>query len=287
MIKNINVGRGVTRGSMTVFPLWSPGGGRSAYTVSPRTLRVAEAPDGPQVDTLRVVNTGDRPVLVLEGQLFEGGWQHRMATRPVMVGVHQRIDVEVACVEQGRWAGDRTQRSRGRRATPWIRESVRDADRVGQTVQAEVWTRVAQHAEGTGENPTASLVHRLDEGVATDWSDHELLPGQTGVLIGVGGQPYVAEMFDSSRLLMGQVRAILEAAALDAERMPGPGTPVRRAHRFVERFERLVPQVARGAGVAWEWRDRTDHVDASVIQFNDQFVHTRMTNLRHPLLAFA
>ncbi|MBE7324514.1 hypothetical protein IEQ44_07605 [Nocardioides sp. Y6] len=110
MIENIHVGRGLTRGSMTVFPLWAPRTGPSTHTVSPRTLDVAETDGGPQVDTLVMGNHGDKAVLVLEGQLFEGGWQHRMATRPVMIGIHQQVPVEVACVEQGRWEGERTQR---------------------------------------------------------------------------------------------------------------------------------------------------------------------------------
>ena len=53
---------------------------------------------GPDVGTLMVGNHGDKPVLVLEGQLFESGWQHRMATESVMVGVHQRMPVSVACL---------------------------------------------------------------------------------------------------------------------------------------------------------------------------------------------
>lgn len=289
MIENIHVGRGVTRGSMTVFPLWAPRTGPSTHTVSPRTLDVTETDGGPQVDTLVMGNHGDKPVLVLEGQLFEGGWQHRMATRPVMIGVHHQVPVEVACVEQGRWAGERTQRSAGRRATPWVRESVRSPFGVGLLgdVQGEVWRRVAHHAADRPGNETTSLVTRLDAGTATDWSDYQLLPGQAGVLIGVGGQPYAAELFDSSRHLQRQVRAILEAAALDAEKVAGPPTPSRRAHRFVDRFMALEAQERRPAGVAEEQLACSTYVDASVVHHAGRPVHTRMTNVRHPMLATA
>src|SRR5690606_17510306 len=140
----------------------------------------------PTVGTLLVGNVGDSPALVLEGQLFEGGWQHRMATRPVMVGVHQRMAMDVACVEQGRWEGERVQRSKGRRATPRIRESVR----AGNNVQQEVWDRVAAYTAGT-DNPTGSFVHRLDDASSlADWADYRPLPGQSGVLIGLGGHPF-------------------------------------------------------------------------------------------------
>ncbi|WP_110183046.1 ARPP-1 family domain-containing protein [Nocardioides solisilvae] len=276
----LHIGRGTTRGAMTVFPLWSAEGGPDRYTLDPRHLVVSEMHDGPDVGRLMVGNAGDKAVLVLEGQLFEGGWQHRMATRPVMVGAGQRIAVEVACVEQGRWGGGRAQRTVGRRATPYIREAVRGhAD-----VQGEVWERVARHTAGT-DNPTTSFVRHLDERTASvDWSDYRLLPGQSGVLIGVGGQPYVGEVFSSQRRLRVQLDAILRAAALDAWHAPGVPTPGRRARRFVDRFEAAALGDRRPAGEAEEIAGRTPYVDASTLRWQGRDVHSRMTNVRHPML---
>ncbi|GAB2855001.1 ARPP-1 family domain-containing protein [Nocardioides pacificus] len=281
MMQDLHIGRGHTRGAMTVFPLWSATSGPGRYTLSTRQLEVSEMDDGPDVGSLMVGNVGDRPALVLEGQLFEGGWQHRMATRPMLIGVHQRIPVEVACVEQGRWSGGSRQETRGRRATPYIREAVRgDVD-----VQGEVWTRVARHTAGS-DNPTGSFVRRLDESDATrsDWSDYRLLPGQSGVLIGVGGQPYVAEVFSHQLSLRRQLQPILEAAALDALHAPVEATPGRRARRFIDRFGRTPLVVPRPAGLGMEHSGRTQYVDASVLRWQDDIVHTRMSNVRHPML---
>lgn len=279
-MKNLHVGRGITRGAMTVFPLWAPRSGAGRHTLSPRHLEINESDGGPDVGTLMVGNVGDRPALVMEGQLFEGGWQHRMATRSVMVGVHQRMAMDVACVEQGRWQGDRVQRTTGRRATPRIRESVR----VAADVQQEVWDRVATYTAGT-ENPTDSFVRRLDDGRgAVDWADYRTLPGQSGVLIGLGGHPYAAELFAGERQLIQQVKAILEAAALDAAQVPAVETPGRRARRFIDRFERLEFGERRTAGVAEEHLARSPHLDASVLRWQDAPVHVRMSNVRHPVL---
>ena len=90
---NLHIGRGITRGAMTVFPIWNATYGHGRYSLTGRHLDVTEVDAGPQVDTLMVGNVGDRPALVFEGQLFEGGWQHRMATRSIVVGVHQRVPV--------------------------------------------------------------------------------------------------------------------------------------------------------------------------------------------------
>lgn len=275
----LHVGRGTTRGAMTVFPLWSAHTGFSRYTTDARHLDVSECDGGPVVSTLMVGNTGDRPVLVLEGQLFEGGWQHRMACRSTMLGVHQRVPVEVACVEQGRWGGGRHQHSRGRRATPYIRDAVR---REGNA-QGEVWSRVARHTAGT-DNATGSFVRHLDAADVVDTSAFRRLPGQVGVLIGIGGQPYVAEVFDSQTTLRRQYAAILEAAALDARFAPVVPTPGRRARRFVERLDAVRLRSAGAAGIAERVAGRTDHLDAAGLRWQRRDVHLRVSHVRHPLL---
>jgi len=276
----LHVGRGVTRGGMTVFPLWGGAAGFSGCTTDPKHLDVSECDDGPDVSTVMVGNTGERPVLVLEGQLFEGGWQHRMASGSTLVGVRQRVPVEVACVEQGRWGGSHRQQSRGRRATPFVRESVRGA----ADMQGEVWRRVAMHTRGT-DNVTGSLVRHLDASqAAPDLDAFTILPGQAGVLIGVGGQPYVAEVFDSRSTLRRQFRSIIEGVALDACMAPRVETPGRRARRFIERFDHVRLGAAGSAGIAEHLVGRSEYVDASAVRWQDRDLHLRMSNVRHPLL---
>jgi hypothetical protein len=277
----LHVGRGTTRGAMTVFSMWTTTGGVGRYTTLAKHLDVNEVDGGPDVGTLMVGNTCDRPVLVLEGQLFEGGWQHRMAVKSLLVGVRQRIPVEVACVEQGRWSGERRQRSRGRRATPYVR----DAARGSGDVQGEVWSRVARHTRGT-TNPTRSLVEHLDRAGdhLPDWSDLRPLPGQSGVLIGIGGQPYVAEIFDSPHTLRRQLAAILQVAALDAQEAPGVTTPGRRARRFAERCGALRFEHVGPAGIGEEVRGRSAYVEATSLRWEGGDVHTRLSNVRHPML---
>lgn len=285
----LHVGRGETRGALTVFPLWtahtSAGRGYRRYTMGGRGLDVTELTEGPSVDHLQVGNTGDHPALVLEGQLFEGGWQHRMARHSTMIGVHQRLAVDVACVEQGRWGGSSRQHSRGRRATPYVRDSVR---RAAGDVQDEVWARVADHTRaftGGEENQTQSLVRRMDaDSELRSWADLRPLPGQTGVLLGVGGQPLVAEVFDSPTSLRRALPALLEAAALDALLAPPVPTPGRRARRFADRAGRLRPVRYEPAGIAERRYTGNDHLDAASLHWDGVDVHTRLTYVRHPVL---
>lgn len=278
-MNELHVGRGTTRNEVTVFPVWTARTGFTGCTTDAGVLEVSEHDDGPTVSTLLVGNPSDRPVLVLEGQLFEGGWQHRMAARSMVIGVHQRVPVEVACVEQGRWGGDARQSSRGRRATPYVRDAVR----AGGDVQGEVWRRVAAHTRGT-DNATGSLVRRLD-GEASGAADaFRVLPGQSGLLIGVGGQPLTLEVFESQRALRSQFRALVEAALLDAQLAPQVATPSRRALRFVAELEQLWMREAGPAGAAEESRGRSERIDASALTLDGRDLHLRASYVAHPML---
>lgn len=275
----LHIGRGMSRGSLTLFPIWNGASAPRQYAMDPSLLELSEREEGPTVPALSATNTGKRPVLVLEGQLFEGGWQHRMATTSALIAPQQRALIEVACVEQGRWAGGTRQHSRGRRATPYVRSGA-----VSGQGQGEVWRRVGQYVGA--DNATRSLVQQLDR------SDHVALtdgltplPGQAGILIGLGGQPYIAEVFDDPRTLREQFDSIVAAAALDAPRAPEVSTPARRARRLIERFELLCMTEAGPAGVATRSEARSEYLDASAVRWQDRDLHLRITNVRHPLLA--
>lgn len=287
-MNTIHVGQGATVGALTVFPVWTAPTGLDAYTTSPHAVRVAEVEGGAQVERLRATNLADRPVLVLEGQLFEGGWQHRMALFSTLVEAGEAYDLEVACVEQGRWAGDREQFTRGRRGTPYVRDALRDAP---EEAQHEVWHRVERRTVASRAehgNDSGSLVHEMDRATdPVDVSRLPLLPGQNGVLVGLGGQPYALEVFSSAQVLLEQYEAVLGAAALDAVHVPAAArvpTPGRRARRFVARLERTVLQPEREAGLAVAYRARTERVDLAVLRWHEADLYTRASNLGHPML---
>lgn len=282
----LHIGRGINRGALTVFPVWNGAGGRRRYGTDMTSVAVTELDGGPAVPGLSAANAGDKPVLVLEGQLFEGGWQHRMAVRSVLLAPGRPVTVDVACVEHGRWNGDGRQLGRGRRATPFVRSGA-TAPPAGRDAQGEVWQRVSTY-DGARQDPTGSFVTHLDR------SARELrrmtrglrpLPGQAGVLVAVAGQPLMLEVFDDTETLREQFDSIVAAAGLDALGQAEVTTPSRRARRLVERLERtqLVPGGLDELGCE-RLEGRTPDLDVSVLSWNRRPVHVRATFLRHPSL---
>ena len=284
---NLHVGRGATAGALTVFPVWRSDGGRRKYVTDVGQVDISENEGGAVVPTLTATNLGPKPVLVLEGHLFEGGWQHRMAVASSMLEPARRTQLEVACVEHGRWGGGSRQEGRGRRATPFVRAGSHatpaDTDR-----QSEVWRRVGTYVGA--HDDTGSLVTRLDLAEAeVDRLVEDLRPlaGQVGVVVAIGGQPLMAEIFDDPRTLAEQFASIVRAAGLDALGQPELRTPSRRAWRMVDRLELLRPAPAGTGGLAMRTAARSEHLDVTGLVWEGRDVHLRATNLRHPILVGA
>ncbi|QBR91834.1 ARPP-1 family domain-containing protein [Nocardioides euryhalodurans] len=283
----LHIGQGTAVGAITVFPVWHDGHVRSLriYDTASASLTVTEADTGPSVPTLQVTNSGEKPVLVLDGQLFEEGMQHRMATRSTLVRAGGAMPIEVACVEQSRWAGATTQATRGRRANLVVR------DGYGAGGQEEVWRRIASYDAIAGRvSRTGSLAERLDTASADEQAKVlsaavRPIGGQCGVLIGVGGQPLLLEVFDHPTTLREQLRPLYRAAALDAYGAPALPTPARRARRFAERLAQvqldLEPDVGQMGRLG---RATNEHLDVAELRHRLSTVHLRASYRRHPLL---
>lgn len=264
---DMHVGSPVERGGLTVFPVFNGSAvGERGYAVHAPKLVVAERAGAPVVGQLVVTNTGPKPALVLEGELLEGGMQHRVAARSVVVEPGWSAVLEVRCVEEGRWSGAGAHVRGGRRAPVRVRAA---------GGQQEVWERVSRY----GTSSTRSLLETTrdaDAAARALVAGLRPLPFQSGVLIGIGGQPVMLEVFDSPRTLARVWDGLLHAAAVDAVGRPVVPTPGRRARRFVRRVAQ-VPLAADGRGATAEAR-------VAVLGWRGRAVQTVALNPRHELV---
>ncbi|HEX8508235.1 MAG TPA: DUF6569 family protein, partial [Propionibacteriaceae bacterium] len=274
--------RGTSRGALTVFPIWGGYSGPRGYSLNGEACLVTEREDGSDVSSLTASNQGSRPLLILEGQLMEGGWQHRMLTRSVLLPAGASMDFDVVCVEAGRWAGGAEHRSSDRRGSLRVRGALTsDGDQ-----QGEVWSRVTGYQARYGANDTSSLVGHVDRADAeVDRLVEGFAPllGQVGVVIGIAGQPVVAEVFDSATTLTSQFRSLVRAAALDALGQQEVATPSRRARRFMDRASRVPRTAIAAAGLGRTLAGADPYATVSALAWRRRDVHVVATNPRHSL----
>jgi len=276
----IHVGQGTHRGPLTVFPVWTDSAPLTGLlTGASAAVDVAERAGSPAVDQLVVTNRAERPVLVLAGELLEGGWQNRTLTSSTVLEPAVPTVLPVLCVEQGRWGGDGQHRRRARRAPVALRPHLEGPD-----AQHEVWRRVSGYGAVAGPSPTDSLVDRLDRSRGYGLTDGVApLAGQSGVLIGIAGRPVSLELLGSRRALTAHWTALLDAAVLDALGRPAVRTTAALARGFAERVQSTDLAPVRGAGAGRRFggggRVRVDDV-----RWRDRTAHLTAIDLTHPVL---
>jgi hypothetical protein len=305
----LHVGRGTGFGPLTVFPVWT-GAAAPAGLVTGQGARVdvAERANGPSVGELRVTNVGDRVALLVEGELLEGGWQHRALIHDVLLSPGASMAVAVACVESGRWGGSSPLKRRSRRASASVRAAL-SAGSPG--MQADVWQRIGRYGTALGGSATQSYVDHLDRlagpglpraagplglqdglsGLVRWIRQLPLLPGQRGVIAGIAGQPVSLELYPSKSALAAHVHEALTGLLLDAVASGAApeAMPSRRARLFASRLDGIHaearPSVNAGAGTALGVT--TKHIALSGVSLAGRWAHLTVLNRHHPLLEIA
>ncbi|NHW47127.1 hypothetical protein HAV21_09510 [Paenarthrobacter sp. MSM-2-10-13] len=227
-VPQLHLGVGTALGPLSIFPVWTSGHGDLAISTGAHAnVAVNELPDGAQVGKLMASNNGPRPALLLEGELLEGGKQHRTCAHDVILGAGETRTIGTYCVEEGRWeAGMSSHRRQSRRAPLTVRAEL--ASRVGASDssnrQGRIWERVRRLDAARGASATNSLVDHLDrQALAPSFDPNDALPpidGQRGVLFGIGTQPLVLEIFGTHTMFRRHYHQLIRAALLDLELLP-------------------------------------------------------------------
>ena len=122
------------------------------------------------VPALQAKNATNFDVLLIAGQLVQGGKQNRGINADMLVGAGQSAKIPVTCVEQGRWSG--TPRSRfghaGFEPIDVRFSKMRDVhasqreNGTAEANQSKVWSTISQMSRVLrSESPSADLLHSI------------------------------------------------------------------------------------------------------------------------------
>ena len=204
----------------------------------------------------------DVPVLLIEGETFEGGRQNRVLNVSVLLGVGT-TPIPVSCVEAHRWSDEGAMRLSDRRAPRRLRHaknrSVQHSLRTDgsrYSDQSAVWDTVDATLSARGvASDTANLQHAYEALDATiretephdgnnylqrggDADQLEPLPGQSGVVVAAGGRCITADLFDNAETLAAYSCQIVTSHTFDLPTKTAKPPSIDRALRFVHRIYR-------------------------------------------------
>jgi hypothetical protein len=219
---------------LTVFPLVrSAAVDRTQYlTLSDglkrKLVTVSEVGQGGSVNTLLVANNGNLPLLILGGEVVLGGQQDRVLGQDTIIPAHEKMKLQVFCVEHGRWSGSRQFSAAQGMVDGKIRVRAKyKADQ--QQVWDEVATKNAHHgvAPATGtyrnlaagdEGKKAVAPYRAAVGDALD-----KLPqakNVVGVVVAINGRVTNVELFAKPELFAAYRDKLLDSIYLGAADAP-------------------------------------------------------------------
>lgn len=231
VLRQIRVGRSTVCGGVAAVHLFAP----VASGAPP--LPIAEGLEGgdvvvrecssPRVGQLEVMNRSERVVIGIGGELLCGGKQDRTANSSFVIRPGRIIELDVSCVERGRWSEGQHFRSSRQLSTGTLRSSLMrsvhdNITRVRSRAsdQGAVWNEVARTGRNLGTRSRSEALGDAYEAAAGEIeaiaAQVHAEPGQTGIAFFNGDSLSSVDLFGHEQLLAHYLPMLARAAVADA-----------------------------------------------------------------------
>ena len=295
LMTDASVGTPIIRGGIGLFPLYlhGPVGHGPVSTVAsvltgPATgVSIAEQADA-EVPTIVAENPNAQPVLLVDGQIVEGGRQTRALNVSVLLEGRSRMAIPVSCVEAGRWHGGMDFRHSGQIVNRRVRrtkhlgvgENVR-LHGVKSSDQGAVWSAISHELAALGVRSQSgaftAAADRLDRDslgeVVREIQQKGPLPGQCGVVVAHGRRIVSMEVFATPAMLAAHWNGIVQAVFLDTPNSVDGNPSATKALRFVRHMAKGDARTAPGVGLGTEHHVRTRYVAGQALVHDGMVVH--------------
>ncbi len=276
-LQKTKLARKQTFENLTIFPVLTPDGTAPDYLTLEQALEeelihITERDDGASVPELKLVNRGNRPVLIIEGEELVGAKQNRIVNASFLVAAESEVVLPVSCVEQGRWHYDTDKFASGKRMMhPSLRRQHQqdvkfslDRGAGYRSNQGRIWDDIAaKSARMQVHAPTgamAAVFESCEDRLFDYLKAFHLLDRQTGALFAVNGEILGLECFGYADTFGRFFEKLVKSYALDAldggAENKKPSVPPGEAGRFVESAAKCEkqshPSLGRGENVTLE-----------------------------------
>jgi len=278
--------------NLTLAPLRGEGRRRLGYilaaeAISAGTLTVTEVDESGSVPELLAVNSGEKMILLLDGEELVGAKQNRILNTTVLLRPRSRTKIPVSCVEQGRWHHVSPEFASGNYSPSTLRarksRSVTANLRQGgpaESDQGEVWDDVERCIAATAApSPTMAMrdvvEHRresLDQYV-------DALPypeNACGVTVAIDGKFVAADIFDRPDTLERIWPRLVTGYAMDAigRRQDKPGTfSAKAAEVLLDHIGEIECTPCPSVGAGKDWRFEAEDVVGQALMTSRVCVH--------------
>jgi len=291
-LKGIELGDVQIHRNLAMWPLLGGGGDGADYlllgeAIGAGLVRVTEISEGGRVPEMKLTNTADLPVLVLEGETLVGAKQNRTTNLSILAPARTTIVIPVSCVEAGRWdaaapeaeVSDHLHMAQARAAK--VSSVSHSLYHCGQAFsdQGQVWQGIDEASIGLGvRSPTRSMsaifeAHASRIGGFT--AALQPVERQIGALFAVAGAPVGFDLFAHEPTLRAMLPKLIRSYAVDALREgEGNGVPARAAaEAFVGAVEAAAVETFPAVGLGTTIRLVADGLVGGGLVHDDRLLH--------------
>jgi hypothetical protein len=193
-----------------------------------QSINVQEQDDGGSVPELKLVNSSDQNVLLIDGEELEGAKQNRVLNTTIIAAAHASLTIPVSCTEQGRWSST----SRRFRSSGWvmprdIRAAKKDSidrslrsNRSFRSDQGEVWSDIDSLLRKSKSTSSTRAMKSAIDSRQKELDDYKnaffASPHQCGILVSVNGQLSGLEICSRPDAFKGLLPKLIASYAFDS-----------------------------------------------------------------------
>ena len=290
-LAGLRLGEPISQEGLALIPLYADGERRS---VQYRTLAVAIAAGEvivtetaqATVPTLKLINKGRLPVLILDGEEVIGGRQNRIVNTTLLVPARSAFDLPVSCVEHGRWHEVQPMFDAGETAYPRLRSQKLEQVAASYAVrgapvadQAAVWDEVADRHRRVGSRSDTGAMRDAYASRQEDLTraqEQLRCPdnGPVGVVALVSGRAVCADIFDQAETLGGYWPRLVRSYALEALGAETAAPSLDSARRLLQRPLKAQRTAFPSPGLGQDVRISGNGVVGAALIWEGVAVHT-------------
>lgn len=283
-----SVGTPITRLNVSFFPIHLTCNGLPEIATGPGAgLLVDELPHA-SVPTLLAHNPTDRPILVVEGEHFQGGKQNRTVNVDVLMPARTKLELPVSCLERGRWGRKEAYRhgqafaNRSVRKTvvQHVNHSVRRAG-IRQGHQGQVWGAVEEQLRANRVHSSTDSAAAVEDAyerkrgwsaTAQELCNRGPLPGQCGIAVTHGEWVVAVDVFGAPNLLTAHWSALIRSYLMEEPKVHGAPSAT-KVRKFIQHFAGRTSNEIPGVALGTERRVNDHIMVGQALTLEGQAVH--------------
>ncbi|MGI6468362.1 MAG: hypothetical protein GXZ09_01590 [Syntrophomonadaceae bacterium] len=291
--ETLRLGEPWVRENLTLIPIMAEQGSGPRYyemldeALQGGRLEARETSEGGSVNQIKVINKGDKPVLILDGEELVGAKQNRLVNATLLIAAQVELVIPVSCVERGRWHHTSAafsssevfgySRLRGQKAAG-VTANLRMYE-VFASDQRAVWEEIDRKQAAMGSHSATAAMHDMFVDYEAEMEKYtagvETLPGQVGVMVFVNGSFNCLDILGHSDALSRLWSKLIKSYAMEALEVRGdkPSYKAPQPEQVWQQLCQARPVFYKSPGLGTDFRIQTDsYIGAGLID-SEQVLH--------------